>query len=284
MLVCLLAALLGIVALVARQPVSALSHGSSSGTPSSLAGPLGALGAAVAILALALGVYALPALALRRRPPEDEQQPERFPLGLLDRLVIAALPLLLVGLIALAVVESGGDGGNHGSSLQPGPTAAARSSRPAVPAGATNRDGWLAAGAAAAAALVLILGGAVALRRRRGTPGSAESAAVPTGKPRLSQALADLDQDPDPRRAVIRAYAAMETEFGRVGLERQPWEAPREYLGRALRALVVSGRSARRLTGLFEGARFSEERVSERTRREALTALRAVRDELGGHA
>ena len=129
-----------------------------------------------------------------------------------------------------------------------------------------------ALGAGGAAAFVLVR------RRRRGDE------APPGVAAELSQALDDAIDDvraeTDPRRAVIKAYARMETVLAAHGLPREPAEAPYEFLGRTLEQLRASGASVHRLTDLFERAKFSLHEIDGGMREEAIAALTAVRDEL----
>lgn len=96
----------------------------------------------------------------------------------------------------------------------------------------------------------------------------------------LDESLDDLRNDPDLRRAIIAAYARMEGALGASGVPRRPAEAPLEYLERALLALDTSQVAVRRLTDLFEWARFSHHEPEPSMRDEAIDALVAVRDEL----
>jgi hypothetical protein len=96
----------------------------------------------------------------------------------------------------------------------------------------------------------------------------------------LDESLDDLRNDPDLRRAIVAAYARMEAALARAGLPRHPAEAPFEYLERALGALDTSAESVRRLTALFEWAKFSHHEPEPAMRDEAIDALVAVRDEL----
>ncbi|MGD0272622.1 MAG: DUF4129 domain-containing protein [Gaiellaceae bacterium] len=96
----------------------------------------------------------------------------------------------------------------------------------------------------------------------------------------LESSLDEIKQEPDPRRAVIRAYVGMESTLARHDLARQPSEAPGEYLTRALAAVRLSRRAAERLTRLFERARFSEHAIGPEMKQEAISALTEVRDEL----
>jgi hypothetical protein len=99
----------------------------------------------------------------------------------------------------------------------------------------------------------------------------------------VESSLDDLLAETDPRKAVIAAYASMEVGLGRSGFPRRASEAPREFVGRALRGLAISEGAVNRLTALFEEARFSRHEVGEDMRREAIAALRAVRAELDRH-
>jgi Domain of unknown function (DUF4129) len=96
----------------------------------------------------------------------------------------------------------------------------------------------------------------------------------------LDESLDDLRNDPDLRRAIITAYARMERTLAAVGLARHPAEAPFEYMERALRSLDTSAEAAKRLTALFEWAKFSHHEPEQEMRDDAIAALVAVRDEL----
>jgi hypothetical protein len=102
----------------------------------------------------------------------------------------------------------------------------------------------------------------------------------------LDDTLEDLERDPDPRRAVIAAWARMERGLAAAGLPRRPSEAPFEYAGRVLRTALTPAAgplrpdSVHRLTGLFERAKFSHHDIGEADRGQAIAALRAVRQEL----
>jgi hypothetical protein len=96
----------------------------------------------------------------------------------------------------------------------------------------------------------------------------------------LDESLDDLRNDPDLRRAIIAAYARMETALGAAGIPRHPAEAPLEYVERALLSLDTSAGAVRTLTDLFEWARFSHHEPEPSMRDDAVDALVAVRDEL----
>ena len=96
----------------------------------------------------------------------------------------------------------------------------------------------------------------------------------------MDESLDDLRAEPDPRRAVIAAYARLERVLASHRLPRRPAEAPLEYLGRMLDDLSVSPEAARRLTNLFERAKFSQHAVAIEMKEEAISALEKVRDDL----
>jgi uncharacterized membrane protein len=114
-------------------------------------------------------------------------------------------------------------------------------------------------------------------RRARGELHSELAAAVALA---VDESLDDLRAEPDPRRAVIAAYARLERVLAAHGLPRRPAEAPVEYLGRMLAELSVSDRAARALTELFERAKFSQHAVGAEMKDEAIDALQTVRDDL----
>ena len=96
----------------------------------------------------------------------------------------------------------------------------------------------------------------------------------------VDESLDDLRAEPDPRRAVIAAYARLERVLAAHRLPRRPAEAPLEYLARMLDDLSVSPEAARRLTDLFERAKFSQHAVGTEMKEEAISALETVRDDL----
>lgn len=116
-----------------------------------------------------------------------------------------------------------------------------------------------------------------ARRRARGELPSALAAAVAQA---VDESLDDLRAEPDPRRAVIAAYARLERVLAAHGLPRKPSEAPLEYLGRMLAEVSVGDRAARALTDLFERAKFSQHAVGPEMKEQAIAALETVRDEL----
>jgi hypothetical protein len=96
----------------------------------------------------------------------------------------------------------------------------------------------------------------------------------------ISDAIDDLESEPDARRAVIAAYARMEGVFGRHGLRREASETASEYLQRILLGLTSRVEAVRRLTGLFEQAKFSDHPIDSGMKQDAIDSLRVIRDDL----
>jgi len=127
--------------------------------------------------------------------------------------------------------------------------------------------------------LVLVAGAIVGATRTRRKPRLFEPAPEALVAA-LDLSLDDLRADPDLRRAIVAAYARMEAALAAAGIPRSPSEAPLEYVERALLNLDTSAESVRRLTDLFEWARFSQHEPEPSMRDDAVDALSAVRDEL----
>jgi hypothetical protein len=98
----------------------------------------------------------------------------------------------------------------------------------------------------------------------------------------MSDAIDDLEAEPDARRAVIAAYARMEGVLARHGLRRMPSETPLEYMRRVLLGLTGRADAVKRLTSLFEQAKFSRHEIDSPMKLAAIGALREIRDDLRG--
>jgi hypothetical protein len=98
----------------------------------------------------------------------------------------------------------------------------------------------------------------------------------------IGDAIDDLKAEPDARRAVIAAYARMESVLARHGLRRTPSETPLEYLRRLLLGLTARGDAVEALTRLFEEAKFSGHQIDQGMKRDAIAALVSIRDDLHG--
>ena len=150
--------------------------------------------------------------------------------------------------------------------------------RPQLAEGRDPELVWpLAIGLAVLIAAALVA--AIVIERRRDRRGRSRPEQLEELGRALDEAIDDLRRDPDPRRAVIAAYARMEQALTLYGFPRRPSEAPYEYLHRVARDLEAEQPVAA-LTELFEVAKFSEHAVDETMRGRAIDALTAVRQEV----
>lgn len=193
--------------------------------------------------------------------------------------------LLLLGAVAAVAArsfESLNRSGRQQAEEQPiGAESTLSTTTQALPADPASAEfAWLPV--LATLALILFAAGAwwFAARARwraRGELGPSLAADVADA---LGESLDDLRAEPDPRRAVIAAYARLERVLAAHGVPRRAAEAPLEYLGRVLSELSVRELAARDLTRLFERARFSQHAVGPEMKERAIRALETVRDDL----
>jgi hypothetical protein len=117
-------------------------------------------------------------------------------------------------------------------------------------------------------------------KRRSLQPHTVEPSLALTLADVLGEALDDLRAEPDPRVAVIAAYARLERTLSAFGVPRRESDAPGEYLRRIIVDLEVGSRHASRLTQLFEHARFSAHDVGPEMKEEAIEVLESIRADL----
>jgi hypothetical protein len=229
----------------------------------------GAAGYAFIVLLLVVAVAVVAAYVRLAR--ERRQRLTRSDL----RVALALLLGLLLAVLLARVLHHGQNGGGPGHPLPA-----------AHPHGGGGAPGvhWSAARWLLVLPLLALLGLAAAsfalARRRRAPALEADEPVAEAVVAVLDEALDDLGDERDPRRAVIAAYARMEDVLAEHGLGRRPAETPYEYLARVLTDLRASERSARRLTELFERAKFSTHEVSERMRADAIGCLTRLRAEV----
>jgi Domain of unknown function (DUF4129) len=128
-----------------------------------------------------------------------------------------------------------------------------------------------------------VAGGTVALilwKRRQGPAWEREAELAAALDEVLADTLDDLRAERDPRRAVIGAYARLERTFAAHDVAREPSETPREYVDRALDRLGVSMFAVKRLTQLYERAKFSPHEIDAAMKDDAIDALAGLRAEL----
>jgi len=98
----------------------------------------------------------------------------------------------------------------------------------------------------------------------------------------VEESLDDLRREPDARAAILRIYRHFERALAGTAVPRRPWQTPTEFMRAVLSKLPLPASPVRRLTGLFEIARFSRHPVGEAERDSAwrsLTEIRATLDQ-----
>lgn len=195
--------------------------------------------------------------------------------------VLLLLPLFFTALVSLAIVL-GLLYGRQGERASPTPTLPSQAQPPLRTPADGTAGGWpvhwvllavLSCVGGTFAAFVLVRHWR---RRRAAKPLTAEEELVVA----VDESLDELESEPDPRLAVIRAYARMERSLALEGAGRRPPETPLEYLARVLAAVRVSRGSIARLTSLFQDAKFSRHAIDATMKGEAVAALRELREEL----
>lgn len=236
---------------------------------------------AVAILVGALSLGFVVVVALRTRQlPGSSSEPEPVGHGVLLKPLLTPVMATLLLLLAYSLVIGPclSDKSQRERTVR-GKSSSTTTAKSADQSDHTDRPNWtVVTGIVLGVAGVAMALAAAASRRR-----SSVEPDEPTLGDEIALSLVDLDsldEDPDHRRVVIRAYARMERALGRTGIPRERSETPQEFLRRALAHLGAGATPASRLTGLFEQARFSTHPVDQAMRADAAAALRTVRDEI----
>jgi len=262
--------------------VGSAGRSESTGDPGVPTGQFGEALDAVVMALLTLGLALTIALFIVQFGGEREEREPNSKRRLLGALLI---PVILIGMLWLVrevglTFDLGGDLATP-EELEGGARPEGAGSDPEAEQDRSTVGSWTGI---AFGVLVLAVGAVWmwAERRRRaiddtplGALGEREQLAG-----MLDLTIDELRDDPDPRRAVIRAWNQLSVSLASVGLERDEAEAPFPYLERVLADLDTSGEAATRLTRAFERALFSADSVDREMQLDAIDALAAVRDEL----
>jgi hypothetical protein len=95
--------------------------------------------------------------------------------------------------------------------------------------------------------------------------------------PAIDAATQQLRMGPEPRMAVMAAYASHERALAELGHDRHPADTPTEHLAKALAAVPTVAAPSVRLGHLYELARFSAEPITENDRIRAAESLAEAR-------
>jgi hypothetical protein len=266
--------LLAAVALLALVAVGSLRQapGSGAGTPRFPSALLQTLGLLAAVTILAGALLAVWTLLPGQRPvARRRRNPLLGPMVLIGAVLLLALLRRLGWLDRLRFLPG----------LRSGP------SPPSVGVNATGPGDRLAGGDPGWIPFVvvgLLLASLAAAIVVRGELGRRRRAALGGPGRQLAEVLevtqAELEDEPDPRRAVIAAWIRMEGGLAAAGLPRHAAEAPLEYVARVLEQANVRPASVRRLADLFERAKFSQHAIDEGMRADAIEAVASIRAEL----
>ena len=265
--------------------------GPIAGDPDDLEGvirlPSHVTGAILALLGLAALVFVVGVVRRlrerRRGSGEAELLPEPTPMPAWLRTLTQILSLVNFVLIAY-LIWRGVIPLTELLALGRGAVSAIGASSPQAPVGAPALLTWtfgVLAVVAALGALALALWVAFGDRLFDWWTGRDEGERV-SDAVAAEEPLEDPRAEPDPRRAIMRCYASFERVAARVGVARQPWHTPMEFMREAMRRLPAPRGAVPTLTSLFELARFSHRPLGPAERGRALEALDDITAEKDG--
>jgi Domain of unknown function (DUF4129) len=237
-----------------------------------------------AVILFAIGELALFGLVLWSRRPDGKRaalqlrKRRSLALAIVASFLQIAAALVLVWYYLNAHPGIGGSGGRLFANLGRPPDLSSLTGGRGIAGG----QEWLTA--LIVLVVLAVMGGIVLRGVHLGRRRSPRARLTEQLEEAIDEGLEELEADTDPRRAVIAAYARMEWALARVGLPRAPHEAALEYLDRLLGMLDARGPAARRLTELFQVAKFSDHLVDAEMQREAIGALTELRDNLRARA
>ena len=289
----LLAALgLAVTVLITLVVLAARSSSLQAGDGPTNAGPVIAIVHVIEIVGIALELLAILVLIVvlrlsRRRDEDDDDEPYQEPVRVhwLVRLLSSLLPPLVLAALIVAIARS--RPADQSLELAPiGGSGASPGSGGFVEQVVTNLGlSWwevLIAVVLAVVAFVAILRAFRAYRAPVSTPDEEPEVSRQTSAlmSAVGAGLRDARLEPDPRRAVITAYATMERMLAAQGWPRREVEAPLEYMTRLFAERNVRADALATLTELFELARFSQHVISPATKERAIGALTVIDQEL----
>jgi hypothetical protein len=268
--------LLVVVGLASRSGAGDLSVGTSSGLGVLVLRVLGSIGILLALAGIVLFVIVRPGIR-RRQPEKDVERPK---VHWAIRLAVLLLYLALVGSIVSALMMSSGGAPD----LAPLPINSTGAAGPPVATADSPGQAWPSFPVVFAFVALLVAIASLAwwwrARSAAVTPESENEQLTAV----IDDGLAALDQESDPRHAVILAYLAMERALAKLGYQRNAAEAPVEYMLRVLDHVPDCSDPVHDLTNLFEEAKYSRHDIGPADRESAVHALQSVRASLAASA
>jgi hypothetical protein len=271
-------AVLALVAVVAIAATGSTPAGTADGRPPSetLLDTFFSLALVLLVAAAAIVVYAL----LQRRAIAEEIASGRYRRStFLTWVVIASLFAIAMWLGQRGLNPLRGDaptvdiGADRGRAYEPDEALTDEAAYRAEFA-------WIPVLVVVALTAIAVLAYVLAQRRHRTARAEDETSLGERLADALDDTLDDLRAEPDPRRAVVAAFARLERTLGAAGVPRARSETADEYVARVLGLLEVPSDAVRRLTELFDRAKFSQHVIDEEMKEDAIGALVRVRDEL----
>ncbi|HSE03564.1 MAG TPA: DUF4129 domain-containing protein [Methylomirabilota bacterium] len=228
-----------------------------------------------------LGLSAVIFFSLQRRRSADDDTPPPArvvrPMPAWLALVVSLLPVALVALGWYLLWRYGGEDGEPIeralaaiSGLLDLLTLADKppTSIPSLDLAIATLAVLLALGVFGLMVLIALADRLEAWRAERGSP-----AAAPSVPDALREIRADLRAEPDARLAIVRAYGRFERALAAARAPRAAWQTPAEFMRSTLARMPVPAPPVRRLTALFEIARFSAHPVGAEARDAACDCL-----------
>jgi hypothetical protein len=266
------AAIIGTVVALGFVVVASARRAPKSQTGSGVPGLVKNLGAAAVVVYLVVGVY-LVVMAFFRG---QRQRPVRSLSRPMPGVIAFVLFVVLVS-FSVTKLRRGAFGALPGL-FPPSSPPQQTQSAPTV-AEEPITWGYLLGFGLVATLVLLLLASSVRKLRSRVLPPPQVDKRTLVGTS-LDDVLMELENEVDPRRAVLLADHGMEMALAQHGLPRSVNETAQEHLQRVTEELSLTRTAAQTLMTLYGMAHFSETEISVSDRSSAIAALRSVRNEL----
>lgn len=251
----------------------------ASGRPLTEHGPWHNFGGPVAaVLELVLAALLLTLRSIRQRAPDASYMIARLRL-FLHRTIVTAMVIVAWVVVSTLVWPGLRNLDSNPLSWEPWP---ATGIPPRPFRQFTRAEAELIVAGLTVLVLAIITAGVILLRR---LTARTEASKPATDDDRSLQQAVDaglraLHSADDARTAIIACYLTMEESLSAAGAARSRAETSAELLRRAVRAGLLHGQAADRLTLLFYEARYSSHELPAQARQDAVQALEAISADL----